>query len=188
MKNELYCYATSLRDKGLQKIPSLCFWILLSIFIVPILLTKLILGLILPCFFILLYFVIRRESDVYNKALLRITLFLLFLGIEFSVLINLQYQVIIPLITAIGVSLVSYEIIFLLNIRRRVYSNGNCNNRVWINIIPLIFGGTGIWTGRLIAKIENIDIKLGIIILICSSIIMYSFTFFQRFVFHKIIK
>ena len=188
MKNELYHYATSFRDKGLEKIPSLCFWILLFIFLVPILLTNMILGLILPCFFILLYFVIRRESDVYNKALLRITLYLLFLGIEFSVLINFQYRIIIPLITAIGVSIISYEIIFFLNIRRRVYSNGNCNKRIWINIFPLIFGGTGIWAGKLIAKSENIDIKLGIIIGICSLIIMYSFTFFQRFVFHKIIK
>ena len=133
MKNELYCYATSLKDKGLQKIPSICFGILLSIFLVPILLTNIIVGLVLPCAFILLYFVIRKETNLYSKELLRIALYLLFLGIEFSVLTEIQYNITVPLIVAIGISLISYEIIFLVNIRMKAYSTRNLKKEFrWI--------------------------------------------------------
>ena len=187
MRNELYCYATSLKDKSLQKIPSICFWILLTIFLVPILLTNMIVGLILPFAFILLNLVIRKETNLYSKELLRIALYLLFLGIEFSVLTEFQYNITVPLIASIGMSLIAYESVFAVNIRRKAYSGSNLKF-FWTNIMSLIFGGTGIWAGKLIAQNDSIEIKLFIVVLICSSIIMYSFTFFQKFIFYKIIK
>lgn len=187
MKNELLSYATSLKENGLQRIPSCCFWILLSIFLIPILSSNIMWGLILPCSFVLLYFSIKRESNIYRKDLLRIGLFLLFLGIEFSFLTTIQYECIITSIIAIGVSLISYEILFLVKIQKKVYSSDKHNKSVWINVIPLIFGGTGIWAGKLIAKSENNDIKLWILILISSLLIVYSFTFFQKFFIHKIL-
>ncbi len=188
MNNELYSYATSLKDTGLQKIPFLCFWVLLSLFLVPILLSHIIWGLILTCSFVLLYIFIKRESDVYRKNLLRIGLFLLYLGLEFFFLTAIQYRCIITSIIAIGISLILYEITFLVKIRKKVYSSDKHNKRVWTNVIPLMFGGTGIWAGKIIAKSENIDVKLWIIILIYSLLIVYSFTFFQKFFIHKIVK
>lgn len=188
MKNELYCYATSLKNKGLQKIPSLCFLVLLSMFIVPLLLTNIILGLLLTCAFVLLCIVIKKETDMYSRELLRIAIYFIFLGIEFSTLTGIQYNITFPLILAITVSLIAYEIIFLINVRRKTYSTSNLKKTNWMNIIPLILGGTGIWFGKLIAKSDNIDIKLFVVVLICSSIIMYSFTFFQKFILYKIIK
>ncbi len=188
MKKELYCYATSLKDKGIQEIPAICFWILMSIFLVPIILSNIILGLILPCSFVLLYYFIKCESDRYNRDLLKIGLFLLFLGAEFSILTVMQYRVVFSFVIATVVTLIFYEIIFFVKIRKKIYSNCIRNKRVWINVIPLMFGGTGIWAGKLIAKNENINIKLWIVILFCSLIIVYSFTFFQKFFIHKIIK
>ena len=188
MKKELYCYATSLKDNGLQKIPSFCFWVLLSIFLIPLILENIVLGLILTCAFILLSIIIKKETTMYDRELLRIAISFLFLGIEFSVLTEIQYNITFPLILAITVSLIAYEIIFLINVKRKAYSTSNLKKTNWMNIIPLILGGTGIWAGKLIAKSANIDIKLFVVILICSSIIMYSFTFIQKFILYKIIK
>lgn len=188
MKNELYCYATSLKDNGLQKIPSFCFWVLLSIFLIPLILENIVLGLILTCAFILLSIIIKKETTMYGRELLRIAISFLFLGIEFSVLTEIQYNITFPLIIAISVSLIAYESIFLINVRRKIYSTPPPKKTIWINIIPLVCGGTGIWAGKLIAKNSSIDIKLFVVILICSSIIMYSFTFLQKFILYKLIK
>ena len=188
MKHELYCYATSLKEKGLQKIPTICFLILMSIFLVPIILSNVILGLILPCSFVLLYFLIKRESEQYNRDLLRIGLFLLFLGAEFSILTLTQHRCVISFIIAIVATLISYELLFFIKIKRKTYSNCNQNESSWINIIHLMFGGTGIWAGKLIAKSENLDLKMWIVILLCSLILLYSFTFFQKYFIHKTIR
>ena len=101
MKKELYCYATSLKDNGLQKIPSFCFWVLLSIFLIPLILENIVLGLILTCAFILLSIIIKKETTMYGRELLRIAISFLFLGIEFSVLTEIQYNITFPLILAI---------------------------------------------------------------------------------------
>ena len=188
MKNELYCYATSLKNRDLQKIPFFCFLILLAMFMIPLLLTNIILGLFLTCVFIFLSIVIKKETTIYGRELLRLAIYLLFLIIEFCALLIIQYNITFSLIMAITASLISYEIIFLMNVRRKAYSMGTLKKTSCINIIPLIFGGTGIWTGKLIAKLNNIDIKLFVVILMSSLIAMYSFSLFQKFIFYKTIK
>ena len=127
MKQELYYYATSLDKKGLSKIPNSCLWILLTIFFIPVILSNLIWGGILLFSYILLYFLSRREANQYNRDLLRFGLFLLFLWAEFSFSTLIQYNIAISFVMAMIATLLSYEILFLIKIKRKMYSKEKQN-------------------------------------------------------------
>ena len=187
MKQELYYYAISLKKFNLANISIVCCWILLSIFLIPLILSNVVLGAILLLVYLFFYFLSKKEFDKYNRELLNFGLFLLFLGIEFFSITIVQYMVIIPFVMTMLIMLISYEILFFIKIIRKRYSKGNEGKSVWGYIVPLMFGGTGIWAGRLIAKSENADFKLWIAILLCSLLITYSLTFFQKYFINKII-
>lgn len=187
MKQELYHYAISLKSKNLSNIPAVCLWILLSIFLVPLILSNIVFGLILFFSYILFYFFSKKEPDKYDRELLSLGLFLLFLGIEFFTLTQIQYNVIVSLVMATLAFLISYELLFSIKVKKKRYSNGNQNKKAWVYIDPLIFGVAGICAGKLIANSGNTDLKLWIVVLVCSLLITYSFTIFQKYFIHKII-
>lgn len=188
MKTELYHYAISLNSKNLSDIPHFCIWILLSIFLIPILISNLWIGVIILSLYIVLFSGVKTENDKYNKALLSFGLFLLFLGIECSLLVLMQYKIIKSLIMTVFILVVVYEIIFALKIKLKSYSQKVKSKKAWDKIISLICGGTGVWCGKLIANIQSIDFKLWIVILLCSILIVGSGTFFQKLLINKIMK
>lgn len=187
MKQELYHYATALKDKNLSNFPIIYSWILLSMFLIPIMLLNIVFGVILFFSYLLLYFLSQKEPEQYNRGLLHLGLFLLFLGLEFSTLIQIKFKEIIPLVVAILVMLIFYEIFFYIKLKKKVYSNENQNKTVLDCIIPLIFGGTGVWAGKLIAGSDNTEFIFWVGILLSSLLIMYSFTFFQKYFICKLI-
>ena len=91
MKTELYHYAMSLDKKNLSNIPNLCVGILLTIFLIPILLSNIWIGILISFAYILSCFRVKKENVKYCKELLNFAIFLLFLGLEFSLLIILRY-------------------------------------------------------------------------------------------------
>jgi len=187
MKQELHHYAISLRSRNLSNIPIICVWILLAIFLIPLVLSNIVFGLLLLFTYSLLYLCSKKEGDKYNSELLNLGLFLLFLGIEFSALAQIQYRIIVYLVATISIFLISYEILFFIKIKKKMYSKSMEHKSPWAYITPMIFGGTGIWLGRLIARSKNIDLMLWIVILLSSMLITYSFTLFQKYFINKII-
>ncbi len=189
MKTELYHYAISLESKNLSDIPNLCIWILLSIFLIPTLISNIWIGIIIFFLYIVLYLCVKNENNKYNKVLLNFGLFLLFLGIECSLLVLMQYKIIKSLIMTVFILVVVYEIIFALKIKLKIYSQKVKSKKAWDNIISLICGGTGVWCGKLLANnIENTDLKLWIVIFLCSVLNVGSVTFFQKLLVYKILK
>lgn len=186
MKQELYHYAVCLKAKILSNFPNVCAWILLTIFLVPLLLSNIWIGLVILCLYLLLYLCSRREIDKYNKELLKCGLFLLFLGIEFSSLLLVQYEKIQSLVITIFASTISYEIFWFIKIKRKMYSQGR-QIKPWTRIMPFIFGGSGVWFGKVLAKSENTDFILWLMILVTSLLITYSISFFQKYFILKII-
>lgn len=187
MKQELYNYAISLKNKNLSNISIVCVWILLTIFLIPLMLSDIVVGLILLFSYAIFYLCSKKEADRYNRGLLNLGFFLLFLGIEFSALAQIQYKIIIYLITTIVVLLIFYETIFFIKIKKKMYSKGVQNKSPWFYIVPFMFGGSGLWFGKLISRSNNIGLKLCIVIFLCSVLITYSFTVFQKYFIHKII-
>ena len=189
MRENLYCYAASLKNKPLSNIPIVCTWILLAVFLIPLMLFQIIWGMIILFFYVLFYFLIKRERDQYCRGLLNIGLFLLFLGIEFSVLTQFQYKVSVSLFVTIFIFIIAYELFFFISVKKNMYSKRNPHKITVGNIIvPLILGETGIWAGRLIAGSASNDIILHITIFLCSLLITYAVTFFQKYFIFKIIK
>lgn len=187
MNQELYHYAMALKNKNLSNISIICVWILLAIFLIPLLLSNIVLALFLLFTYLTLYFCSKKCVDNYDKELLNVGLFLLFLGIEFSALVLIQYKIFLSLVIALFFCLCAYEIIFFIKIKKKMFSQATRNSSPWIHIVPSIFGATGIWFGKLIAKSEKTDITIWIVILLCSLLITYSFSFFKRFFIRKII-
>jgi len=183
MKKELYCYSKATKDNGLKEIPAI---ILMSIFLLPIILSNIIWGLILPCAFFLLYFFIKRESDIYNRNLLKNGLFLLFLGIEFCSIILILYDVIVFFVITIPFFIIIYEISWIIKIKQKMYSHISKEKNRLSSIISAVFGGTGVMAGRLIAKNVNTDLKLWIGGVLSSLLIVYSLSFFQKYFINKI--
>ena len=81
------------------------------------------------------------------------------------------------------------ESFFFISVKKNMYSKRNPHKITVGNIIvPLILGETGIWAGRLIAGSASNDIILHITIFLCSLLITYAVTFFQKYFIFKIIK
>ena len=189
MKTELYHYAISLNSKNLSDTPHFCIWILLSIFLIPILILKLWIGVIILSSYIVLCLGVKTENDKYNKALLNYGLFMLFLGIESSILVLMQYKIIKSLIMTVFILVVFYEIIFSLKIKLKIYSQKVKSKMAWVNIISLICGGIGVWCGRFISDIvQDTNLKLSMVVIFCSFLFVGAITFFQKFLVYKIIK
>ena len=188
MKQELYLYAISLKNKNLANISIVCTWFLLLVFLIPLLLANTVLGLIILFSYFILYFLSKKEKERYDRDLVSVGLFLLFLGIEFFALTQIQYRVITPFIVILLSSLVIYEIAFFIKVKKKRYSNKTRNKSPWGYILSILFGGLGgVRAGRLMARSEHTDLTLWIAILCCSLLIVYSFTFFQKYIIHKII-
>ena len=189
MRTELYHYAISLNGKNLSAIPTFCIWFLLFVFLVPILISKIWVGLGIFSLYIVLYFCIKNEDNKNNKALLNFGIFLLFLGLEFSVLLIMQYKVLQELIITTCTFVVVYEIVFAIKIKQKIYSQKPKVQKRWVKLLPLICGGTGVWCGKLLANnVENTDFKLWIAIPLCSILIVGAVSFFQKMITYKIIK
>jgi len=191
MKTELYHYAMSLNSKELSetKTPNLCIWILLSVFLIPILISNIWIGLITASSYIVLCLCVKRENDKYGKELLNSGLFMLFLGIEGTFLLIIQYKIIKLLMVTIFILLVVYEIIFAFKIKLKSYSQKDKSKRTWINVLSLICGGTGVWFGKMLANIpESNEFKLWIAIISCSVVIVGSVSFFQKYLIYKVVK
>ena len=187
MKTELYHYAMSLDKKNLSNIPNLCVGILLTIFLIPILLSNIWIGILISFAYVLSYFRVKKENVKYCKELLNFAIFLLFLGLEFSLLIILRYGFIKQITITLFTIMMVYEIVFVLKIKLKMYSRSDKSSRPWIYIVSLVFGGTGIWCGRLIANNESTDLKLLAAIFLCAVLIIGSVSFFQKFFIYKII-
>ena len=185
MKQELYHYAISLKEKNLSNIPIPCLWILLSILLIPIIISKVIIGLVLLFAYLILHVFSQKGNNKYNRELLILGVFLLFLGFEFAALILIQYDITISLIVTVLSMLIAYETIFLIKVKKKLYSHAPKSWNTWINIVPWIFGTTGVWAGKLIAKIEDTGLKTWIMVFVCASLFVYSFTFFQKYFIHK---
>ena len=188
MKEELYCYSTSLKNNQLSNIPIACIWILLFIFLLPILLSNLWIGLTLLFLYLFFYLFSKKEKDEYNKELINLGLFMLFLGLEVSLLLLKQYNVIKSLTLTLFIFTVSYEILWFIKMKKKMYSQRKTKMRAWTDVLPLIFGSTGIWFGKLLAKNENIEFKTWIAILFISALVGNSISIFQKFIIHKILK
>ncbi len=188
MKQELYHYAISLKKKQLSNIPIICVWILLIIFFIPVFLSNIWIGLVILFSYSLFYFCSKKESDKYSRGLINFGLFILFFGLECSILVIIQYNVIEFLVATIVVLTILYEIFWIVKIIKNMYSRCVQKKRTWDYIFLLIFGGTGIWCGKLIASSEQINFKLVIAILLCSILIVGSFSFFQKYFILKIIE
>lgn len=187
MKQQLYHYALSLKNRKLSNVSTTACWILLAMFLIPLTLLNIWLGVLILLSYFLLYFFSKKEADKYCKELISLGLFLLFLGLEFSALLLTQYNVIIFLAVTILILMIFYEALFFIKIEKKMYSRTMLNKSPWENVIPLIFGGTGFWCGKLIAKTQNTDLILWIGILLCSVLIVGSFSLFQKYFIYKII-
>ena len=187
MKQELYRYATSLPSKPLSKLPVFWFRFLLAMFLIAIMVFNMPIGLAILFSYVFLCLLLKREVDEYRRGLLNLGLFLFFLAIESSTLLLILFHVFIPLILTVTAVFVSYEILFLVKIKRKVYSRGTPMKSSWMNIIPLIFGSSGVYAGKLLAKVGSINFNLCVMIFICSFLIVYSCTFFQKYFVHKFI-
>ena len=187
MKQELYFYAQSLEKKNLSRVPVVCVWILLVIFLIPLVFSNVWISLLLLLSYLFLYSRSKKITDDYNKNLITLGLFLLFLGIEFCALLLFQYRAIVSLTMTILVFTISYEILWFIKISKRMYSRNTQPKGTWIYILPSIFGGTGFWLGRLIAKSENTEFKVWVMILLCSLLIVGSFSLFQKYFISKFV-
>lgn len=188
MKTELYHYAMFPNGKKLSDPPKICVWILLSMFLFPILLSIIWIGLVLLALYTFLYLRIRKIKEPYEKALLNWGLFMIFLGIECSLLVIIQCKIIQSLILAIGISLIVYEIAFILKIKLKIYSRKSKASRTWAHIISSSCGGSGIWLGKLLNIFGSTGLKLCIVIFVCSVLIVEAITFFQKYVIYTITK
>lgn len=187
MKQELYYYATSLKNKNLSKASNVCMWILLSIFLLPLILKNISLGLLLFLFYLSCYKASKTQKDKYEGELLNFGSFLLFLGIEFFAGFIIVWPEVLSAFAVVVLAFwISYEIIFLIRIKKKQYSKGASIKSNFI--FPVTLGLLGTSTGKLIAKIENSDFPLWLGVIVSSAIIVYSFSFFQKFFIHKIIK
>lgn len=189
MKTELHHYAMSLNGEKLSGIPNLCVWILLSIFLIPTLIMNVWIGLTIIFLYLVLSLCAKSENDIYIKGLFKWGLFLLFFGIECLLLVAMRYTVFKSILISILILLVVYEIIFAFKIKQKVYSDTDKAQKDRSNILAFIFGGSGVYCGRMIANtIESTDIKLWIVIFLCSVLIVGSVSAFQKLLIYKAIK
>lgn len=187
MGNELYHYAISLKHKQLSNIPVACMWILLSIFFIPLLLSSFWIGLVILVTYPMLFCYSQKEKDTYKRGLLNLGLFMLFLGLESSLLLLVEYNLTGTLITTIFVFIVSYEIFWCIKLKKKMYSAKKSSIRSWVCTVPLAFCGSGVWCGKLLARSESTNFKLWIVILLVAVFITGSISILQKFLVYKII-
>lgn len=187
MRQELYHYATSLNE-NLSNVPILYMRILLSLFLIPILITNIWIGLGLFTVYIICYFVLSPENNKYIRGLSDVGCFLLFLGTEFSSLLLIQYKVFHLFLIMIPILIVIYEIIFTLKIKLKIYSQKDKVKKTHNSIILLALGGTGVWCGKMVATIFSANFNLWLSVFLCSVLITGSLSYFQKIVIYKIIE
>lgn len=187
MKNELHYYVMSLADKELFNIPNSCLWLILSMFLIPILIYETWIGLVIILSYTILYSYAKKQVSKYYSTLLTLGHFLMFLGVECSILILFQYAVAIHLIITAFLLMLSYEIIWIIKLSFRMYSKNTKQKSLWGHAITLLCGGTGVWCGKLLAKSKNTDLKLWIVIILCSFLFASSISFIQKYFVAKIL-
>lgn len=187
MKHELQQYGLCLKSKNISKFTLGPASFILAMFYIPILLFNIFMGMLLLSLYLFTYFYSRNETDEYNRGLLSFGIFLLFFGIECSVATLINYNVSVFLFTTIIIMTFCYEIIWLLKIKKKMYSNPISINNRFANIVLVILGGNGVWLGRVIARSEQTDFVLYLIIALCSIFIVGSISYFQKYLINKII-
>ncbi len=187
MKQELCHYATSL-DKKLSNVPILYMRILLSLFLVPILISNIWIGLGLLAAYVFCYLILRRENNEYIRGLFDIGCFLLFLGTEFSLAIMMLYKMFNLFIVTLSILMAVSEIIFVLKIKLKIYSQKDKAKKKQNSIITLVLGGTGVWAGKMVATIFSADFSLWLSVFLCSVFITGALSYFQKIIVYKIIK
>ncbi len=192
MKQELYHYATCLQPKiqNAQNIPNACIYILLTIFSLPLLFTNFFLWAILFVSYVAFALYNKKEKNQYIKTLFQIGTFIAYLGIEISCLLIQTYSVCIPLLCTLGIALLFYEMVFLLNIKQKRYSQKSsaAKNSTGKAITALAVLGS-ISSGRLISRLfKDTPIPLWIAVLVSALIIVGSITYLQKSIIGKILK
>lgn len=188
MKQELYHYTAYLKEKHLEKAPMVWMWIILSIFLLPTILVKIWMGIGIFCVYLILYFCTRKEADKHIYALTNFWLFVLFLGIDFSALLMIEYNVFYTLLITVLVLIVSYEILWLINLHRKAYSRKAKPNKILTSVMTPICGFVGVLLGKAIAKFENKDFVVWVAIIISAILIVGAITFFQKYLIYKVVE
>lgn len=111
----------------------------------------------------------------------------MYFGLECSILVFIQYDLYASLLVTTSLFMVAYEIYVGLNLSFKKYSLHKAKSFSFGNIIPLLFGGTGIWFGKVLADMDHTDFKLWIVIVGCSMLITGAFSFIQKAVIFKIL-
>ncbi len=188
MKNELHYLVKFTRKNKLNNMPNFCIWILLGVFLVPILLLNVWIGTIILFVYATAFLMIKREKETYMKGLLKFGSFLMLLGFEFFYLILIQFKISFLLLIEIIIFWVSYEIIFMFKLKLEMFSKKNNSTRRKESILYFIFGGTGVWCGIMLSNLTDTPFKLFLTCLLCSILIVGGISYFQKYIICRIIK
>ena len=82
--------------------------------------------------------------------------------------------------------LIIYEIVFVVKLKLKICSRNDKSTPKWEYIITVICGGTGVYAGKLLARIDNLELKAWILVVLASIFIAKSVDFFQRYLVYKI--
>ena len=188
MKQELFLYAVSCKERSNNYIPTACFIVILAIFSAPIIKLNLIFWAVLTVLYTLIQlYNSKKIKQQYMKTLFQLGAFMGFLGIEIAYLFVTIYPVIIELIICTIVMIFSYEVGFWIKIKLKQYSNPRREKKI-INIITILCGTSGFWLGKVVNILfEDTPLVVGGSVILSALIIVGSFTYFRNFAICKTI-
>ena len=184
MKNELYFYAASLKCVEFKSGTYFLICFLLLVFMLPIFITTPFYGLILLATYILVFFLVQKDKE--KRGILSLALFLLYLGLECSVLVTTIYRMTVLCFFMIGFLGIGYEILWLIQLKKKIYSKKQ-KASIYTGGYIVSFTLLGAALGKWMAAYCPTNFNIWILSILGAFFIIYAVSIFQKYLVSRIL-